>query len=263
MNRRLVHNGPGAGRSWRAQHGRIISPSILLQLISGLDPHFFTHAHAPAQCAARLAHGLHLYVAEWGRSRDARRGGPALRQTHTGLKKKQQTLRRIFIMKSMKPIIIVLAIALTAGSFAFLQSGCSWFKKGAPTVEQAAKQPGNTPLHTAVIEGNIEDARTLVQEGADVNAANEQGNTPLHFAATAGSADFASLLVTNGADKSVKNKDGQTPMDVAKAAGHENMASILEGDTVDLNSQSQEQEESTGDEASSVDPADAPVESAE
>jgi ankyrin repeat protein len=38
---------------------------------------------------------------------------------------------------------------------------------------------GRTPLHLAIIDGNIEECKRLLQEGADVNAQDNDGNTPL------------------------------------------------------------------------------------
>ena len=58
----------------------------------------------------------------------------------------------------------------------------------------------NTPLHTAVQNGNIEIVKLLLDAGHDPNEANAEGLTPLHIAAQTGNAGIATLLVSRPMD---------------------------------------------------------------
>ncbi|WP_353289127.1 ankyrin repeat domain-containing protein [Wolbachia endosymbiont (group A) of Pogonocherus hispidulus] len=61
---------------------------------------------------------------------------------------------------------------------------------------------GNTPLHLAVEEGNLEAVKHLIEKGAGINAVNRYGYTPLRIAAYKGSTDIAVYLVEKGANVS-------------------------------------------------------------
>ena len=42
------------------------------------------------------------------------------------------------------------------------------------------------PLHDAARDGNVNQVKTLLKQGADVNTRTEAGETPLHWAALGG-----------------------------------------------------------------------------
>ena len=79
---------------------------------------------------------------------------------------------------------------------------------------------GATPLHSAVMNGHIEIARLLLQNGADVNAKDNDGYTPLHWAAFQGHIDILHLLVENGADLEAQENDGWRTLHFAADRGH-------------------------------------------
>jgi tetratricopeptide (TPR) repeat protein len=67
---------------------------------------------------------------------------------------------------------------------------------GAVTSAEAA----NTPLNEAIIQCNNTEIKTLIADGADVNARGDRGWRPLQIAATQCTLDIVELLLTKGAD---------------------------------------------------------------
>ena len=71
------------------------------------------------------------------------------------------------------------------------------------------------PLAWAVLYGQTELAKLLIDYGADVNMKDGTGNRPLHTAVFMGETEAAKLLIKNGAEIGAKNHNGQTPSDSA------------------------------------------------
>ena len=71
---------------------------------------------------------------------------------------------------------------------------------------------GNTPLHLAVIRNSPDMASLLLEYGAHVNEKNRSGNTSLHLA-KGKDAEIAKLLLEKGADINSTNSNGRTPLD--------------------------------------------------
>ena len=67
----------------------------------------------------------------------------------------------------------------------------------------------------------------LLRSGADVAAVNMNGQTPLHSAALQGHADVVSILVEKGAPVNVKAANGDTPLDAAEYFWRDETAGLL------------------------------------
>ena len=65
--------------------------------------------------------------------------------------------------------------------------------------ETLAKTYECSPLHMAALEGNADEVRSLLAQGADVNATTKTGSTPLWYADATGHKDIAQMLRSKGA----------------------------------------------------------------
>lgn len=70
---------------------------------------------------------------------------------------------------------------------------------------------GSSPLISAAVFGKTDEAKILIDAGADINFQNNDGSTPLHTAAFFCRPEIVRMLLDKGADKTVKNKFGATP----------------------------------------------------
>lgn len=107
--------------------------------------------------------------------------------------------------------------------------------QGVATVESppAAKdlnekdQDGFTPLMRAIRESNAEEARRLLDQGADVNTSNEAGVTALMIAAGMGRNDVISMLIEKGADVNARTQGNYTPLMSAALNGQAETIRLL------------------------------------
>lgn len=77
-----------------------------------------------------------------------------------------------------------------------------------------------TPLHDAINHGNEENAKILMQYGADVTVEDAWGNTPLHLAAKHSSIQVLSAMNDTGQLQpdhyQARNNEGISPLNIAK-----------------------------------------------
>ncbi|TDI43981.1 MAG: ankyrin repeat domain-containing protein [Acidobacteria bacterium] len=86
----------------------------------------------------------------------------------------------------------------------------------------------SSPVADFATHGDRDAVRTLLQQGADVNAAQGDGMTALHWAAELGDAEMAEMLVYAGANVEAETRVGHyTPLHVACRNASAAVAEIL------------------------------------
>lgn len=84
-----------------------------------------------------------------------------------------------------------------------------------------ATQPdGATAMHWAAFREDRELVKVLLDAGAEVNVPNELGATPLWVAAISGNADIVTQLLDAGADPNRALPEGETPIMTASRSGN-------------------------------------------
>jgi ankyrin repeat protein len=79
----------------------------------------------------------------------------------------------------------------------------------------------DSPVADATMRGDVTVVRTLLKQGADVNAAHGDGMTALHWAARGGDSDLVRMLIYAGANvKATTRLGGYTPLLMASQLGH-------------------------------------------
>ena len=91
-----------------------------------------------------------------------------------------------------------------------------------------ALSPPESPIADAAMAGDIEAVRSLVKQGADVNAAQGDGLTALHWAARNGDEGMTELLIYAGAHLEAATRNGSyTPLHIASQAGRSSTVEVL------------------------------------
>ena len=100
----------------------------------------------------------------------------------------------------------------------------------------ARDEKGLTPLHYAVINGNLELMKLLLESGADPDAQSRTGYSPLHAAAALSEYAAAKILLDSGAEADIANRRGWTPLMEAARLGRLETAGLLaaRGASLDL-----------------------------
>ncbi|XP_045213506.2 ankyrin-3-like [Mercenaria mercenaria] len=70
---------------------------------------------------------------------------------------------------------------------------------------------GQTALHIACKEGNVNIVKELLNHSADTNLYTQKGNTPIHLACYYGHLNVVELLLDNGCDVNQPSKDSRFP----------------------------------------------------
>ena len=87
---------------------------------------------------------------------------------------------------------------------------------------------GDTPLHIIAIWGDVDSAKVLIREGAEVDARGEDGFTPLHSAVEQDKIEVARLLLDSNANPYLRTSDGTDAFELARILGHDEILKLLD-----------------------------------
>jgi len=94
-------------------------------------------------------------------------------------------------------------------------------------IEETKNASMDTPLHKAAATGNLEFAKHLIHNKADINAVNQWNATALHQAVVYGHLNIVEILVTTEAYLDCQTKSGWAPLHYCAINGHAKIAKIL------------------------------------
>jgi ankyrin repeat protein len=142
-------------------------------------------------------------------------------------------MRRLISLTSL--VALLLAITMSAAATAPVADAAmakdretvkTLLKNGADV--NAAQGDGMTALHWAARNGDVELAQMLLYAGANVKATTRLGGyTALMMAADLGHADVVKALIAGGSDVKAANALGTTPLMLAAASGNSEAVTAL------------------------------------
>lgn len=119
---------------------------------------------------------------------------------------------------------VALATAIDKGDAAYVKK---LIKSGSLNVNQMAM--GWTWLHIAATKNQLEIAKVLVDNGAELNVRHNMTKaTPLAQAALSGSTEVAKYLLDKGADPNIKLRANVSLLRAVRDQGMTDMAALLE-----------------------------------
>jgi cytohesin len=95
-------------------------------------------------------------------------------------------------------------------------------------------------LHEAILHGQTDLVRVLLEGGADPNRQSPEGSTPLDDACLKGEKEIVSLLIAHGAKVGVRNKSGATPLHDAALGGNRDVIQLLLEHGAEIDARDQE-----------------------
>jgi ankyrin repeat protein len=141
----------------------------------------------------------------------------------------------------MKSIILAIFLGFV------LLFGCTGQTNNQSTGPEQASPPANnqTPGHeiytgdlVKLADSNytaLDFAKSLIENGADVNATDTDGRTVLMHAIITNQTDIAMLLIAKGADVNARGPSEVTPLMLAAENGETDVVTLLIDDGADVN----------------------------
>lgn len=109
----------------------------------------------------------------------------------------------------------VMSIVIILAAFTAYPGTNNEEQKTETTETNTAPQSGNS-IHAAVIAGDLETVKRIIESGADLNEKEPAGgSSPLMTACVFGKTEIAKVLIDAGADLNVINNDGSTALHTA------------------------------------------------
>jgi hypothetical protein len=97
---------------------------------------------------------------------------------------------------------------------------------GSPSRAESLLKPAT--LQSAVAQGDVAQAATLLDQGAVIDARDEAGRTLLMLAVTQGQLEIVRLLLARGADPNAADNAGHTPLQQARQQNSREITALLE-----------------------------------
>jgi|GEM_PF-2128012 len=98
---------------------------------------------------------------------------------------------------------------------------------GTILAQKPEKKVNYPKLYWLILKGDVDNAKKLVEQGADVNAKFDDNYTLLHAAAWEGEAEFLKLIINNKAKINVIDSEGASPLHDASMNGQYEIVEIL------------------------------------
>jgi hypothetical protein len=147
--------------------------------------------------------------------------------------KPRNALKNIYFL--LLGLVLVLAVGITAINFLFKDKPTNSVSVSEKNSMKHQDRYGMTSLHHAVIRGDMETIKNLIEKGAGLNVRDNYGWTPLHWAVFKQDEIICRCLVQSGASTTIttsrswfKFPTGITAVEMAKINNNKAVQAILE-----------------------------------
>jgi len=131
--------------------------------------------------------------------------------------------KKFYKRPSLIAVTVVLVLALLTVPTALVLTARAETKATSEQKPEPAKS-----LHQAAADGEIEQVKSLISKGADINAKDKLGKTALHYASEKGYTEVVKLLLAEGADIQAKEgRWGRTALHLAAWWARKDVVEVL------------------------------------